>query len=69
MAKRAVKQSRSATIHAGETLRFMCCACSAEFEIRHEPLYADVRGDAAGPKAATIEHCPYCGEIDCLDAS
>lgn len=45
-------------IVCGQTIRFMCFDCMAEFEITHEPLH---KRNPDGIKTATVSYCPYCG--------
>lgn len=49
-------------MNAGETMRFDCGDCNAEFEVTYEPKAKGKPSEASGIKPAPeVGHCPFCG--------
>jgi uncharacterized protein with PIN domain len=48
-------------VKAGETERFDCEECSAEFEVTYEPKCKDKPSAAKGILNNDVTTCPFCG--------
>jgi hypothetical protein len=54
---------------AGETLRFDCPDCDAEFEVTYEPKASGNPKTARGIEPKAVTRCPFCGhEVNEEDA-
>lgn len=47
---------------AGETERFDCSSCNAEFEVTFEPKAKDDPAAVKSIKPADVTCCPFCGD-------
>ncbi len=46
---------------AGETQRFMCDDCNAEFEVAFEPKVRPGSKEARSIEPKDVDYCPFCG--------